>query len=172
MFTSGNSGFLIERANMPPGSIPRKKYLFFKFSFYSGQSLADSPVKNPFVNKRIVFVQAGWGEVCPRNGKSAVSQLAWKYFKSLPESKNHTPDYHLSVSWLKGVDDNFRWFGLNWPDSRYLALTLSADAFWNHGEKAYIEWWHCSHDLKKVFFYPPLLCHCQQESTWGEMILF
>ena len=56
-----------------------------------------------------------------------LDDLAWAYFKSLLVSRKiPKPDFHMVADLVKGVDDNYRWMGENWPDSRYLVISLSA----------------------------------------------
>ncbi len=56
------------------------------------------------------------------------SDLAWNYFKSLPDSRKiRKPDFHIDTDLVKGIDDNYHQMGENWPDSRYLIITLSGD---------------------------------------------
>jgi hypothetical protein len=37
------------------------------------------------------------------------------------------PDFHIDAELLKGTDENYRWIGVDWPDSRYIVVTLSGD---------------------------------------------
>jgi hypothetical protein len=59
---------------------------------------------------------------------------------------------------LKGLDDNYRWMGESWPDSRYLVISLSGDVSPNrkHGQIRSLRGWHCRYDLQKgTFDVPP-----------------
>ena len=86
-------------------------------------------------------------------------EMAWAYFKSLPESRKvEMPDFHIATGLLKGTEENYRWLGVEWPDSRYLVLTLSGDVEPNdqHGQILSVRGWRCRHDLQKgAFDVPP-----------------
>jgi len=57
-----------------------------------------------------------------------LSELAWAYFKGLPDSRKiKKPDFHIEAGLVKGTDDNYRSLGENWPDSRYLVILLSGE---------------------------------------------
>jgi hypothetical protein len=65
------------------------------------------------------------------------SELAWAYFYGRPDSRKiMKPDFHIVAELLKGTDENYRWTGVNWPDSRYIVVTLSGDVSPNqrHGQ--------------------------------------
>ncbi len=88
-----------------------------------------------------------------------LDELAWAYFKSLPESRKvELPDFHMVVALLKGTDENYRGLGVDWPHNRYLALTLSGDVSPNgqHGQILSVRGWRCRYDLQKgTFDVPP-----------------
>jgi hypothetical protein len=57
-----------------------------------------------------------------------LSDLAWAYFYNRPDSRKiMKPDFHIDAELLKGTDENYRWIGVDWPDSRYIVVTLSGD---------------------------------------------
>jgi len=58
---------------------------------------------------------------------------------------------------VKGLDDNYRWMGENWPDSRYLVITLSGDVLPTnrHGQIRSVRGWRCRYDLQKGTFDVP-----------------
>ena len=57
--------------------------------------------------------------------KKPIGDLAWAYFRSLPESrKARKPDFHMVAGLIKGIDDNWRSLGVNWPENRYLVIGL------------------------------------------------
>jgi len=88
-----------------------------------------------------------------------LSELAWAYFKSHPDSRKvMKPDFHFEAVLVKGVDDNYRWMGENWPDSRYLVITLSGDVSPNarHHQVPSVRGWRCRYDLKTGKFDVPL----------------
>ena len=80
-----------------------------------------------------------------------LDDLAWAYFKSRPDSRKvPKPDFHMVAGLVKGVDDNYHWMGENWPDSRYLVISLSGSVSPNsrHGQIDALNGWHCRYDLK------------------------
>jgi hypothetical protein len=87
-----------------------------------------------------------------------LGDLAWDYFNSLPDSKKmEAPDFHISADLLKGTDENYRWLGVNWADSRYLVITLSGDVSPNdrHGQLRSVRGWRCRYDLQQGTFDVP-----------------
>jgi hypothetical protein len=79
-----------------------------------------------------------------------LSELAWAYFNSRPEARKIVKlDYHISAGLVKGVDDNYRWMGVKWPDNRYLVITLwgEADSNEQHGQLSTVRGWRCRYDL-------------------------
>ncbi len=87
-----------------------------------------------------------------------LDDLAWAYFKSRPESRKvKQPDFHMAADLVKGVDDNYRWMGENWPDSRYLVISLSGEVSPNgrHGQLQSLRAWHCRYDLQNGMFDVP-----------------
>jgi hypothetical protein len=73
--------------------------------------------------------------------KKPIGDLAWAYFRSLPESrKARKPDFHMVAGLIKGIDDNWRSLGVNWPENRYLVIGL-------YGE---VEPTHQHHQLRSV----------------------
>jgi hypothetical protein len=90
--------------------------------------------------------------------KKPLSELAWAYFYSRPESRKvMKPDFHIDAELLKGTDENYRWTGVNWPDSRYLVVTLSGDVEPDkrHGQIRSVRGWRCRYDLQKATFDVP-----------------
>lgn len=87
-----------------------------------------------------------------------LDDLAWAYFNSLPVSRKvPKPDFHIAANLLKGVDDNYHWMGENWPDSRYLVITLSGSVSPNrrHGQIDVPNGWRCRYDLQTGKFDVP-----------------
>jgi uncharacterized protein len=88
-----------------------------------------------------------------------LSDLAWAYFESLPDSRKiGMPDYHIETNLVKGADENYRWMGVKWPDSRYLVISLSGQAPPNdqHGRIQSLRGWRCRYDLQNgTFDVPP-----------------
>ncbi len=87
-----------------------------------------------------------------------LDELAWAYFKSRPDyRKVRKPDFHFFAGLLKGVDDNYHWMGENWPDSRYLVISLAGDVLptSRHGQILSVRGWHCRYDLQTGKFDVP-----------------
>jgi hypothetical protein len=90
--------------------------------------------------------------------KEPLSDLAWEYFYRRPESRKIAkPDLHISADLVKGVDDNYKWLGESWPDSRYIVVTLSGDLDSNarHGQIREVNGWRCRYDLQTGKFDVP-----------------
>jgi len=90
--------------------------------------------------------------------KKPLGELAWDYFASRPETKKiGMPDYHIAAGLVKGTDDNYRWMGVKWPDSRYLVVTLSGEVERAGPQKPTptIYGWHCRYDLRNGTFDVP-----------------
>jgi hypothetical protein len=83
-----------------------------------------------------------------------LSDLAWNYFFSRPENRKiKRPEFHIDAGLLKGTDDNYSWLAQNWPDSRYLLITLSGE----HGVSRTIRGWRCRYDLEQGRFDVPAI---------------
>ena len=91
-----------------------------------------------------------------------LSEMAWDYFWALPVSrklhrnpKDRDSLSHVFAALVKGMDDNYAWLGLHWPDSRYVVISLSFDAQGEDKPLPYIEDWWCAYDLKTGTFSVP-----------------
>jgi hypothetical protein len=87
-----------------------------------------------------------------------LGDLAWAYFHSLPASRMvKRPDFHIAAGLLKGADENYRGMGFDWPDSRYLLISLSGDVEPNrrHGQIISVHDWRCRYDLQSGTFDVP-----------------
>jgi len=87
-----------------------------------------------------------------------LDDLAWAYFNSLPVSRKiPKPDFHIVADLVKGVDDNYHWMGENWPDSRYLVISLSGSVLptGHHGQIDALRGWRCRYDLQSGKFDVP-----------------
>ncbi len=87
-----------------------------------------------------------------------LSDLAWAYFYRRSESHKHPkPNLHISAGLVKGVDDNYKSLGENWPDSRYIVITLwgELDPTAKHGQTLEVQGWHCRYDLQTGKFDVP-----------------
>ena len=82
-----------------------------------------------------------------------LSDLAWRYFKSLPGAsrKVKQPDFHIAADLVRGTEDNYRSLGEDWPDSRYLVISLSGDVSPDrgHGQIRSVRGWRCRYDPPK-----------------------
>lgn len=90
--------------------------------------------------------------------RKPLSDLAWAYFKSRPDSRKiRRPNFHIEADLVKGVDDNYRWMGETWPDSRYLVISLSGEVSptARHGQLRSLRGWRCRYDLQKGRFDVP-----------------
>jgi hypothetical protein len=92
--------------------------------------------------------------------KKPLGDLAWAYFKTRPERRRiaKLPEYHEAAGLLKGLEDNYRWLGVDWPANRYLVITLSGDADIK-GRKpmqtGVVNGWRCRYDLETGKFEAP-----------------
>ncbi|MET3912901.1 hypothetical protein ABID59_007275 [Bradyrhizobium sp. S3.3.6] len=59
--------------------------------------------------------------------KTSLSDLAWNYFHSRPDTGNMKLDYHISANLVKGTEDAYRWLGVDWSNNRYLLISLSGE---------------------------------------------
>jgi len=91
--------------------------------------------------------------------RKPLGDLAWAYFKSLPEARKvEKPNFHIGAYLLKGTQENYRELGVTWPDNRYLAISLSGDVEPNerHHQIRSVRGWRCRYDLQKgAFDVPP-----------------
>ena len=94
--------------------------------------------------------------------KKPLGDLAWAYFKSRPEWRKvkKDPEYHISANLLKGTEENYRWLGVDWPENRYLLISLSGDADIKTRkpmQTGVVNDWRCRYDLQTgKFDVPPL----------------
>ncbi len=90
--------------------------------------------------------------------RKPLGDLAWAYFNSRPEARKiMRPDFHIVAGLVKGTEENYRWLGVEWPDSRYLVVTLSGEVSPNgrHGQIRSLRGWHCRYDLQSGKFDVP-----------------
>jgi hypothetical protein len=90
--------------------------------------------------------------------KKPLGDLAWAYFKSRPESKKaRTPHFHISAGLLKGTEENYRWMGVNWPENRYLVISLwgEVEPTRHHHQLNVVRGWHVRYDLETGKFDVP-----------------
>jgi hypothetical protein len=91
--------------------------------------------------------------------KKTLGDLAWDYFFTQPASKGmpKEPDQlnHQRADLLKGMEENYAWLGVKWPDSRYVVITLSFDIQGNDRPTPWIEGWRCVYDTQTGKFLVP-----------------
>lgn len=92
--------------------------------------------------------------------RKPLGDLAWNYMKSRPDWRKikKAPEYHEAAFLLKGLDDNYRSHGVDWPANRYLLIALSGDAD-VRGRKpsqtGVVNDWRCRYDLETGKFDVP-----------------
>ena len=82
--------------------------------------------------------------------KKPIGDMAWDFFNSRPESKKvQKPDFHFYAGLIKGIADNYKSFGENWPDSRYIVIGLygELEPTEKHHQLAVVRGWQCRYDL-------------------------
>jgi hypothetical protein len=88
-----------------------------------------------------------------------LGDLAWDYFFTQPASKGMPtePDElnHKRADLLKGMEENYAWLGVKWPDSRYVVITLGFDIQGNDTPTPYIQGWRCVYDTQTGQFSVP-----------------
>jgi hypothetical protein len=87
-----------------------------------------------------------------------IGDLAWDYFYKQPASRKvMKPDFHINAGILKGIDDNYRELGVNWPDGRYLVISLWGEVEPNgkHHQLTTVREWRCRYDLQEGKFDVP-----------------
>jgi hypothetical protein len=95
-----------------------------------------------------------------RASKKPLGDLAWDYLKTRPDWRKlvKAPEYHESAYPLKGLEDNYRGHGVDWPANRYILIALSGDAD-VRGRKpmqtGVVHGWRCRYDLESGKFDVP-----------------
>ena len=88
-----------------------------------------------------------------------LGELAWDYFFMQPASKGMPtePDElnHKRADLLKGMEENYAWLGVKWPDSRYVVISLGFDIQGNDRKSPWIEGWRCVYDTQTGKFSVP-----------------
>lgn len=87
-----------------------------------------------------------------------LSDLAWTYFRKHPDSRKiPKPNLHISANLVQGADGNYRSIGENWPDSRYIVVSLWGDLDSNahHPQLLVLRGWRCRYDLQTGKFDVP-----------------
>ena len=94
--------------------------------------------------------------------KNPLGDLAWAYLKTRPDWRKikKEPEYHISANLVKGIEENYRWLGVDWPANRYILISLSGDADVK-GRKpmqtSVVHSWSCRYDLQTGKFDVPAL---------------
>jgi hypothetical protein len=92
--------------------------------------------------------------------KKSLSDLAWAYFYARPENRKFARlDYHITANLVKGTEEAYRWLGVDWPDNRYLVISLSGE-FDKHPKNVAMKGlgnWRCRYDLKTGKFDVPAM---------------
>jgi len=90
-----------------------------------------------------------------------LGELAWDYFFTQPASKGMPKDRdelnHQRADLLKGMEENYAWLGQKWPNSRYVAITLSFDIQGADRPTPWIEGWRCVYDTQTGKFSVPAI---------------
>ncbi len=89
--------------------------------------------------------------------KTSLGDLAWAYFHSRPDTGKMRLDYHISANLMKGTEDAYRWLGVDWPNNRYLLISLSGEMDKHPRDVAVkgLADWKCRYDLKTGKFDVP-----------------
>jgi hypothetical protein len=94
--------------------------------------------------------------------KKPFGDLVWDYMKSRPDWRKivKAPEYHEAAYLLKGLGENYRVLGVDWPANRYVLIALSGDAD-VRGRKptqtGVVNGWRCRYDLQTGKFDVPAL---------------
>ncbi len=97
-----------------------------------------------------------------RATRKPLGDLAWAFMKTRPDWRKivKAPEYHETVNLLKGLDENYRGLGVDWPANRYLLLSLSGEASVKGRKReqtGVVNDWRCRYDLQTgKFDVPPL----------------
>jgi len=95
-----------------------------------------------------------------RASRKPLGDLAWAYMKTRPDWRKlvKAPEYHEAAYLLKGIEENYRELGVDWPANRYLLIGLSGDAD-VRGRKpmqtGVVNGWRCRYDLETGKFDVP-----------------
>ena len=92
--------------------------------------------------------------------RKSLSDLAWAYFYSRPETKRFARlDFHISANLVKGAEEAYRWLDVKWPDNRYLVISLGGE-YDKHPKNVAVKGlggWQCRYDLATGKFDVPAI---------------
>lgn len=91
--------------------------------------------------------------------KTSLSDLAWAYFHSRPDTGKMKLDHHISANLVKGTEEAYRELGVTWPDNRYLVISLSGEMD-KHPKNVAVKGvadWRCRYDLTTGTFDVPAM---------------
>ena len=90
-----------------------------------------------------------------RASKKPLGDLAWDYMKTRPDWRKlvKAPEYHDSAYLLKGLEENYRWLGVDWPANRYILIGLSGGR--KPMQTGVVHGWYCRYDLQTGKFDVP-----------------
>jgi hypothetical protein len=94
--------------------------------------------------------------------KKPLGDLAWAFLKTRPDWRKiaKEPEYHEAADLLKGLEENYRWLGVDWPANRYILIALAGDADVKGREPmqtSVVHGWRCRYDLQTGKFDVPAL---------------
>jgi hypothetical protein len=92
--------------------------------------------------------------------RKPLGDLAWDYMKTRADWRKivKAPEYHEAAYLLKGLEENYRGFGVDWPANRYLLIGLSGDADVRGRKRrqtGVVNGWYCRYDLQTGKFDVP-----------------
>lgn len=92
--------------------------------------------------------------------KRSLGDFAWAYFYGRPETKHFAKlDFHITANLVKGTEEGYRWLGVDWPDNRYLVISLGGQ-YDKHPKNTVMKGlgdWQCRYDLKTGKFDVPAM---------------
>jgi hypothetical protein len=97
-----------------------------------------------------------------RTSKRSFGDLAWAYMKTQPDWRKivKAPEYHEAAYLLKGLEDNYRELGVDWPANRYILIGLSGEADVKgrkRSQTGVVNGWRCRYDLQTGQFDVPAM---------------
>jgi hypothetical protein len=90
--------------------------------------------------------------------KKPIGDLAWDFFYSRRESRKiMKPDFHMGAGLLKGTVENYRNLGVDWPENRYIVISLwgEVEPTEKHHQLTTVHGWRMRYDLRESKFDVP-----------------